>query len=265
MRLNANSLMTDMAKTKKLKIVIVIAVAAVAIIAIYLNRAYSHIYSVIGAANLEPTEGQETSLINNMDGATTTLVYAALGDSLTAGAGTGSYEEILPYLLSEKMTSQGKQVLLDNYAVPGIDTAGLISDLLPGAIKAGPDVVTVLIGVNDVHNKVSAKKFAANYEEILKRLKTETHAQVYAINLPFIGADSLMLPPYQALFDARTRQFNGIIKELADKYAVKYIDLYGPTAELFKRDGDHYSKDLFHPSAIGYKIWADIIYDSINK
>ncbi|MFA6194895.1 MAG: SGNH/GDSL hydrolase family protein [Patescibacteria group bacterium] len=248
------------------KKILVLVFVAIILLSIYLNRAYSHIYGVLGAANLKPVEVGETYLINNMNGtATTTLVYAALGDSLTAGVGTDKYSEMLPYLLAEKLTGYDKQVLLNNYSVPGAGTADVVTDYLPLAIKDNPDVVTLLIGVNDIHNKVSAKEFAKNYETILSRLKKETKAVVYVINIPFIGSEELMLPPYQSIFDLRTREFNGIITDLADKYAVQYIDLYAPTVDLFKRDGDHYSKDLFHPSVTGYKLWADIIYDHINQ
>ncbi|MCX6794651.1 MAG: SGNH/GDSL hydrolase family protein [Candidatus Falkowbacteria bacterium] len=257
------------------KKLLVLAIILVIIAGGYLNRAYSHIYGVLGAADLRPANGQGTYLIggtnliegvnqiNNM--ATTSLIYVALGDSLTAGVGTDSYQEILPYLLAEKFAAGEKTIVLKNHSVPGAETADVVTDLLSTAINDNPDIVTLLIGVNDIHNKVSAAKFTENYEEILNRLQRGTRAKIYVINLPFLGSDKLMLPPYQSLFDARTREFNEIIKGLADKYSVQYIDLYTPTVELFKRSGDHYSKDLFHPSAGGYKLWADIIYDRINN
>jgi len=247
----------------------------VIIAAAYLNRAYSHIYGALGAADLKPANGQETYLIgeaNLIDGvnpinnmATTSLIYVALGDSLTAGAGTARYQEILPYLLAEEFAAGDETIVLKNHSVSGAETADVIANLLSTAVDDNPDIVTLLIGVNDIHNKVSAVKFAENYEEILSRLQQGTKAKIYVINLPFIGSDKLMLPPYQALFDERTREFNEIIKDLAVKYSIKYIDLYSPTVDLFKRSGDHYSKDLFHPSALGYKVWADIIYDRINQ
>lgn len=250
------------------KFLIFTAILVIAL-AVYLNRAYAHIYGVLGAAELKLVAGQEIHMINNMATSSNnaiagSLVYAALGDSLSAGVGTEDYKEILPYLLAEKFSDGKKSATLKNHSVPGVETIGVITYLLPEAINDNPDIVTVLIGVNDIHNKVSADVFAKNYEEILSRLTKETKATVYAISIPFIGASSLMLPPYQALFDARTRQFNVIIKNLAAKYSVKYIDLYTPTVELFKRPGSHYSKDLFHPSASGYKLWADTIYDNIN-
>jgi len=233
------------------------------IVVLYLNRAYAHIYQVIGRVGLKPVEGQVTYIINNM--ATITLNYTALGDSLSAGAGTDNYQEILPYLLAEKMSGGNQKVILKNRSIPGLETGGLIADLLPEAMADNADIVTVMIGVNDIHNKVSATQFRRNYEKILSSLKQNSQTKIYVINIPFIGADSLLSPPYQALFDSRTRRFNEIIQDLSIKYDVKYIDLYTPTVELFKRSGNHYSSDLFHPSAAGYKLWADIIYDHINQ
>ena len=253
-------------KKKLLILAIILVIAAV----VYLNRAYSHIYEVIGRANLKPVDGQETYIINGMATntaavATSSLVYSSLGDSLTAGAGVNNPQESLPYLLAERFSGGDKTIILKNHSFPGIGTADIIKTFLPAALADNPDIVTLLIGVNDIHNKVSAADFAANYEEIIRSLKQGTKAKIYIINIPFIGSDKLMLPPYQALFDARTREFNKIIRSLAAKYSVKYVDLYSSTAELFKSSGDHYSLDSFHPSASGYKLWADIIYDNINN
>lgn len=149
-------------------------------------------------------------------------------------------------------------------AVPGARTDDLLNGLLPAAIRDNPDIVTVLIGVNDVHNDTNRAEFSANYENIIMRLRKETKAKIYLINIPFIGADNLILPPYNYLFDARTKQFNKVIQELAIKYQIKYIDLYTPTKNLFTKSGSHYAADLFHPSAEGYKIWADLIYANFN-
>ncbi len=252
---------------KSLKIVIFtcLGIIVLAGLGYYLNRSYSYIYQVIGDAKLSPVEDQGTYLINNPSHmATSTLFYVALGDSLTAGVGTESYTEILPYRLAEKLTGADRQVELSNFSVSGITTVDLVNYLVPKAIKAQPEAITILIGVNDIHNMVLADEFAKNYEEMLSRLTKETKAQIYVISIPFIGSDKLMSPFYQTLFGTRTQQFNAIIKKLADKYQVKYINLYGPTVKLFKSSGSHYSADLFHPSAAGYQLWADIIYDHLN-
>jgi lysophospholipase L1-like esterase len=234
-------------------------------IIVYLNRAYAHIYDTIGEAGLSPVEQTSSYSIANDVSAASDMTYVALGDSLTAGVGADQPEESLPYLLAKKMAGSDKRVNLKNYAVPGFKSTDLIVSLLPEAIKAEPSVVTLLIGVNDIHNQVSEKDFRRNYQYILDRLMKETSAKIYVINLPFIGADTMMWPPYDLYFRKRTERFNQIIKESADERALTYIDLYSPSVALFQKSGDHYSADLFHPSAYGYKIWADIIYDHINQ
>jgi len=235
----------------------------------YFNRSYAYIYQKIDQARLKSPDKTRVYLIeNNMNigsqTAKTSLTYAALGDSLTAGVGVDDYRESYPYLLAQYFAGNDYQITLKDRAVPGAKTKDLLSGLLPGTIDDDPDIVTVLIGVNDIHGEISQEDFKDNYDNILKRLASETKAKIYVINIPLIGANNLLLPPYNYLFDARTKEYNKIIQELALKYNVKYIDLYTPTESLFKTNGSHYAADFFHPSAEGYKIWADLIYASLN-
>jgi lysophospholipase L1-like esterase len=245
------------------KILVVLGV----VLALYLNRAYAHIYDEMGAANLKSSDSAGMYVISNSattSAAVTSTVYDALGDSLTAGVGTDKYTESYPYLLAQKLVGSDERLVLQDLGIPGERTKGLLADVVPLALNNHPNIVTVMIGVNDVHNQVSAADFRQNYEAILSRLTTGTTAKIYAISIPFIGADTLMLPPYQWYFDGRTREFNAIIKEVAVQDHVSYIDIYTPTVNLFKQAGRHYSADLFHPSAAGYQIWANLIYDSIH-
>ena len=251
------------------KTILIIAIIILLGLAIYLNRSYAHIYNKIGAANLKSPDQTETYLIaNNYMNNPANFTYDALGDSLTAGVGTDNYNQAYPYLLAQSLTRSingGGNIILTDRAAPGMRTSELLATAVPIAIADNPDIITLLIGVNDIHDHVSPADFQKNYEEILSRLSSETKAKIYVINIPLLGADELLWPPYNFYFDARTRQFNRIIAELAATYDVNYIDLYAPTANLFKKAGEHYSADLFHPSASGYKIWADIIYAGINK
>lgn len=254
-----------MKDVKRTKTYWILGIIIFLIIAIYLNRGYSYIYDTIGLADLKKFDLNHYYMISGYSEATSSLKYVALGDSLTAGVGANRYEDSWPYLLAQKLAGENKNIILRAEAVPGYKTVDVISELLEPAIKENPDFLTVLIGVNDIHNQVSATDFRKNYENILNRLIKETKAKIYIINLPYIGSDKLIEPPYNSYFNRQTQEFNEIIKKLASKYQLKYIDLYTASYELFKKSGDHYSPDLFHPSATGYKIWAGIIYDNINK
>ena len=238
-----------------------VASACVIVIGIYLYAANAYFYHRIHVGNLVFPDTEHSYLIPGAGGAKT---YAALGDSLTAGVGAEKYTEAYPYLVGKKLT-QKNTINLKVFAYPGLTSTGLISGYLDDAIKAKPDIITVLIGTNDIHNWVAAFEYEKNYRTRLDRLTKETPGKIYAIGIPYLGSNAAFLPPFQAYFDYKTTQFNAIIKRLATEYHVTYIDIATPTQSLFKKDGAVYAADSFHPSALGYKSWADIIYAGFNR
>lgn len=232
---------------------------------LYLNRSYSRIYRLISQADLRSPDQQETYFVANYMTAANTITYVALGDSLSAGVGVDAYEDSFPYLLAKYLSGNDNQLILKSLAVPGAKAVDVLNTQVQTAIDRQPQIITLLVGVNDIHNNISLAEFSANYEGILQRLSSETRAQIYVINLPLIGTKSLFRAPYRAWFDERTKKFNKAIEKLAANYQVKYLDLYTPTKDLLGQEGEHYSADLFHPSAIGYKIWTDLLYASITQ
>ena len=240
-------------RMKKYALIIV-----VVILALYLNRSYAHIYSTIDDAHLVSPDSVYSYQVGKK-GTAKSITYVAIGDSLTAGVGVDEYQKSFPYLVAEKMSAKvstmGTIVHLKDRAYPGFKTRDVKGALLDEAIKDNPDVITLLIGVNDIHGNISKKVFKANYQNILKRLTSETKAKVYVIGLPYLGTNTLLLPPYRTYFKLRTDEFNEVIKDITAEYGVTYIEL--PSS-------DSYSADSFHPSAEGYATWAETIYARIN-
>lgn len=229
---------------------------------IYLNRSYAHIYNTINNVGLSSPLIQKTYSLGESDN-TNAKTYVAVGDSLTAGTGVSRYEESYVYLLAQKLSARNK-INLHVEAIPGATAKQTVELLLDSTIKKNPDIVTVLIGINDVHGTVSKQEFAIEYEKILQRLTQETGAKIYTVAISYMGDKSLILPPYTVYFDKRIREFNRVIQELSQEYNVKYVDVYTAT----KKDSlqrSYYSEDLFHPSAIGYSLWAQLIYDTFDK
>jgi len=249
-------------KKKYLKILSIVLI----VIAGYLYLAHTYIYRRIGYAHLPATDDRHTYVCEAAGASSTAeIVYAALGDSLTAGVGVDQYEKSYPYLLAQHLVRDDRRVVHKNFSYPGARTQNLIDDLLEPAIAEQPDVVTVLIGTNDIHGLVSVLEFEKNYDRILEALTTRTDAQVYAVSIPRIGSDSLFWPPYNYYFDYKVVEFNAVIKKMADRHGVRFIDLDTPTAAVLKTDGPHYSVDLFHPSSVGCEWWAKLIYDNIDQ
>jgi acyl-CoA thioesterase I len=248
------------------KQIIIYVLAIIILMTAYLALAHFFIFQRIGAAKLITPIRQDSYVLNSGSEKNQAITYVALGDSLTAGVGADKYEESYPYLVAKVIADKrSENINLKGLAYPGAKTSDLINDLLIPAITVKPDLVTLLIGINDVYGNISAAVFKKNYQNILERLAKDTSAKIYLIGLPYIGSPKALLFPYNYYYFARIREFNRIIKGLALKYNFKYIDLATPELIELGNNLKYYSRDLFHPSVFGYKIWAQKIYDDINQ
>ncbi len=245
-----------------MKKIIIILTVVVLLPAIYLNRSYAHIFNKIRDVALTSSDSKHIYNFGGTSGKT--IKFVSIGDSLTSGVGVDSFEDSYPYQLAKKYSTKGDAVMLRVVAMPGAKSADIVKNFLDGAIEKKPDIVTLLVGVNDVYGNVSEKEFTKNFRIILNRLTTETKAKIYIINLPYLGSKSLILPPYDRYFGNRTTEFNKVLLNLAVEYHLNYVDLYSKL-QLLSQDDSYYAADQFHPSKIGYAQWANIIHDNINK
>ena len=236
--------------------------AVVLLLVLYLIFAYNYFYYVQRSADIPWPDNQH---IYNFDSsADPGSLYVAVGDSLTYGFGADKYEDGYTYMLASRLAEDRKTARLKDYSYPGFRTDDVIKQL-DLIIAEQPQIITVFIGINDAHQILETSDFKANYDYILNKLSSETNAEIYAINLPYLGALAIQLPPYNFYYGNKLKNHNEIIKSLAEKYNVSYIDLYTPTAKKFSRSGPYYSRDSFHPSSSGYKIWGRIIEDAISN
>ncbi len=175
-------------------------------------------------------------------------------------AGTDGHEESYPYLFAKKLSASNQKIKLVNLGIPGALTKDVFDSQVERAISENPQIITLLIGTNDMNSYVPLKEFRINFEKIIEELQKKTKAKIVVANTPYLGAPKLYLPPYNWFFDFRTKQYNKIIKEVIDNKDIIFVDLYKQTNKQFKKDAGVYSLDLFHPSAKGYKLWGDIFY-----
>lgn len=246
---------------RKFNIILILSIVII-VPGIYLKISYGRIYNEVSQKDLRAPDIKQAYTFGSNIGNNKSLVYVSLGDSLTAGTGVDNYEKSYPYLLADKLSGKNN-IVLENRSIPGFTSKEVKNLLLPSAISEKPDIVTLLVGVNDIRDNTPKEEFRENYDQIIKTLKQKTFAKIYVINIPFIGSGKLILPPYNYYFNFRTNEFNKIIKELAKENNVQYIDIYSSTMKEFKNDS-YYSIDLFHPSAKGYASWANIIYYNLQ-
>lgn len=234
------------------------------IFAVYLNTANNHFYHRLHTANLVWPQNDTSYTIGDQSGAV--LKYVALGDSLTAGVGADSFNHSYSYMVAEKIVKPTQGIILTPLATPGYKSRDVLSQYVEKTIKIQPDIVTVLIGVNDAHGmQPTTKEFASTYGDIVSSLHKSTKAKIYVVAIPTIGSNNIIWQPYRFYYSSRTRQFNEIIKDVAQTNGATYIDLYTATLPYAAKNSTYYSKDEFHPSAVGYAVWSEVISDDINR
>jgi lysophospholipase L1-like esterase len=235
----------------------------IAALTLYLNRAYAYFYYSIGhRAHTVPQYPIVTTVVPSSGQAIKNITYVALGDSLTAGVGAGSVLETYPYKIANHLANTNQaNVTYVNLGIPGATAGQVVRDELEKAINYKPSVVTLLIGVNDMHNQVSKKLFS---ERVSKIVSSFPMAKVYVITAPYLGSSEITFPPYRWYFDWQMRGYNQVLQGLAYNYYFPVIDLYPVSKEAFDKDPANYSNDGFHPSALGYDVWSNFLYDHVN-
>ncbi len=235
----------------------------IVVLILYLNRSYAYFYYSIGhRPHPVPQYPIVTTVVPSSGYAIKNITYVALGDSLTAGVGVGSVLETYPYKIANHLANTNQaNVTFVNLGIPGATADQVVRDELEKAIGYEPSIVTLLIGVNDMHNQVSKKVFSERVSKIVSSFPT---AKVYVITAPYLGSSEITLPPYNWYFDWQMRSYNQILQGLKFNYYFSVIDLYSASKDVFDKDLANYSSDGFHPSAFGYDVWSNFLYDHIN-
>ncbi|MBE6702311.1 MAG: GDSL family lipase [Ruminococcaceae bacterium] len=182
------------------------------------------------------------------------------GDSITdAGRDKRNYFDLgagYPKYAAEQMMKDHPDVAFTfiNLGISGNRTCQLFDRLYKDGIELQPDVISILIGINDVWHRYGSGRIettdaqiALNYRAILERLKAQTDAKI------------VMIAPY--LLDCEDKDpiredlktLLPIVRGLAKEFA----DVYIPLDELFDEalktqpEPRYYSGDGVHPNKNG--------------
>ena len=154
-----------------------------------------------------------------------------------------------------------------NFGISGNRTCQLFDRLYKDGIEFQPDIISILIGVNDIwHRNGSSRiettdeQIETNYRAILTRLRAQTNAKI------------MILTPY--LLDCDDKDWIGeglktvlpIIEKLADEFADAYVPLHTLFDEAMKTQPEphYYSGDGVHPNANGAEFIGKHYFEAIR-
>lgn len=170
-------------------------------------------------------------------------VIVAFGDSLTAGFGV-ALGDAYPARLEARLRAEGYPYRVVNAGVSGDTSAGGLRRV-DWALRAGPEVVIVVLGANDGLRGQNLDALRANLQEIVARFQA-AGARV------LLGG--MKLPPnYGAYGREFERVFEAVAKERRAALAPFFLDGVGGVGRLNQPDG-------LHPTAEGYRIVVERLW-----
>ncbi|MGH7763933.1 MAG: SGNH/GDSL hydrolase family protein [Candidatus Dormibacteraceae bacterium] len=189
------------------------------------------------------------------------LRYLALGDSYTIGTGASSRSHVWPSIIAARLNAD-----LTNPAVNGYTTEDLIERELPLLAVVQPDLVTVLIGLNDPVRGRSAEHYRTNLACIYDEIAALGHptGRDAAISIP-----TWSYVPAAAGFGGEKRVeeltsvFNEVARHEAAARGFTWVDLAAASTSRIGSNGWIASNGL-HPGDAQYVAWAEAIWQALK-
>ena len=195
------------------------------------------------------------------------------GDSITdAGRDKRNYHEMgkgYPKYAAANLAAACPDVEFEfiNFGISGNRTGQLFDRFYEDALAFEPDVISILIGINDIWHRYGSHKIATtdeqiatNYRAILTRIRKESNAKI------------MMLSPY--LLDCEDKEemredlkrVLPIVRELAKEFADVYVDLDVEFAKALptQPEAKFYSADGVHPNDNGARFIGGLYAEALK-
>jgi lysophospholipase L1-like esterase len=200
---------------------------------------------------------------------TVSLVFAALGDSLTRGfvpsdpiqpMGPGiSYTSYLDNIVVTEHSRRGIEdvsVQFGNFGVNGDTTRGMLRRLESQVTPLDPDYVIVWGGINDLYGGFPPEDIMGNLNALYVKT-SEIGAEPIACTLTSVAGFDAAIPSI--------RRLNQSIRERCSENSILYADLYAATSDEEGRLEGRYSSDGVHLTAAGNERVARAVYGDVVK
>ncbi len=174
--------------------------------------------------------------------AATGPLWVALGDSMTQGIGAGAHDRGWVGQLAARMP--GWRVV--NLAIAGGIVRDVLDRQLPALDGLGvvPDLVTVMIGSNDMFNPRYRPRLASDLPELLDRLPPGT----------VVGNQP---GPFSAALE-----INRMIDEAVAHRGLVLAEFRDPRTRNWR---GRLAADHFHPNELGYAAMAEIMEEAVRR
>jgi lysophospholipase L1-like esterase len=227
-----------------------------------------------------PTLPEAEGVSGEVAGEHPALRLAVVGDSMAAGVGVAHHSAGLAGQLAERMAAEtGRRVVWRVVARSGAtarSTARKLAKsppLFPAATEAGavvppqstgadagaavgPDVVVVLVGINDLLRLRGLSAWRQDIQDLVATLRSQVgpEAPVGFSGMPPVWRFPALPQPLRAVLGLRARLMEHTLRESTRDCGAFCVRL--PVDEMADDPRAYFAADRFHPSARGYSAVA---------
>lgn len=191
------------------------------------------------------------------------LELRVLGDSTAAGVGAATADGALPVLIAERVARRlGRPVHVVGLGVSGARTADVRERQLP-RIGDGADAIVIVVGSNDVIHATPPRRLREQTRALVADARA-TGVPVVFGGVPRFAGVTAFAQPLRALADGYAAVQRDVQQAVvAQEPGVTFVDIAALASPRFAGRPEAFSRDAFHPSAVGYGFWADALAPAV--
>ncbi len=192
------------------------------------------------------------------------LRLIAVGESTVAGVGAASHETALVGQLAAALNqTTGRRIEWAVVARTGINARKSCVELVPKLAGVRAGLVVVALGVNDSIEFHSARRWATDLEKLIEAIRVAVgDVPILLAGVPPLDCFPVLPEPLSSALGARSAALGQAAVKLSAKLrGVVHVPFQiekDRSVELFCADG-------FHPSELGYRMWAEQLAEAYAK
>ena len=151
-----------------------------------------------------------------------------------------------------------------NRGISGDTSDKLLARLDDNALNILPQNLVVLVGTNDLNNKVSANTILDNLSQVIDKSKAASVDKIIICSLLPVNK-SINSNMVGRRKNKDIKAINATLKGVCDEKQVTFVDLY---SLLEDKDGNfdkQYTYDGLHPNVKGYEIITQVLEKTLNS